>query len=99
MSQKLWVDYLVIGGKRHGERYVELQEENQVYVKAKIQPLLEFIAPSIAEKLSKKAGEFHKVERFVYSGRTYLLAILKSRAGYDIENLLHQSDPPVKPID
>ncbi|TCL02347.1 MULTISPECIES: hypothetical protein [Sodalis] len=99
MNGKLWVDYLVIGGKRHGERYVELQEENEVFIKAQIQPLIEFIAPSIAEKLSKKAGKYYKVERFVYNGKTYLLAILKSKAGYDIENLLLQSDPPVKPID
>ncbi|XBS71168.1 hypothetical protein ABK905_09485 [Acerihabitans sp. KWT182] len=99
MSGRRWVDYLVIGGKRHGERYVELQEEGSVFVEAKIQPLIEFVAPNLAAKLHKGKGEYHKVERFVYNEKTYLLAILNSREGYDIESLLLKSDPPVKPID
>jgi len=98
MNDKLWVDYLVIGGKRHGERYVAQEEESEVFVKAKINPLIEFIGLHITSKANKDAGAYHKVEKFEYNGKKFLLAILESKADYDIEKLILRSNPPVKPI-
>ncbi|NHV08315.1 hypothetical protein G9X43_07785 [Cronobacter turicensis] len=100
MSEEKYVEYLVLGGLRHGEVWIGPIAHGNIDIPAKEDNRLgKFYSRDAEAEISTPLDDTYFISEFVLkNGDKYMIASTEPLSAFDVEKEIEAVNPPLKPI-
>ncbi|KAF6661271.1 hypothetical protein HFD91_07730 [Enterobacteriaceae bacterium EKM102V] len=93
MTKEKCVDYLVLGGERHGEVWSGLYIGQMLQLAKKHQPLAKFYSRDQEAEITVPLNDVYFVTEYDYQGAKYLVASTEPISGFNVDNEIQKLLP------
>ncbi len=100
MQEEEYVDYLILGGIRHGEVWNGLKEGVILQLPAKSQRMAKFYGRDTEAEITLPLNDAYFITKHkTKDGKHFMVASTEPLSAFNVDEEIKKADPPPSPID
>ncbi|MDT8852995.1 hypothetical protein RN053_21020 [Pantoea dispersa] len=101
MSDAKFIEYLVLGGLRHGEVWLGPFSHESIELPAKAEKRIgKFYSRETKAEVTTPLNDTYFIHEFsLENGKRYMIASAEPLSSFDVKKEIEAASPPLKPID